>query len=83
MAADDTFEVPDERTVLEQARRRCGELIEQLRRDAGELGRPSRLLTGEALAEGRAACDGAAAAAEQLMRRLDESLQEKKATPDA
>ena len=57
MAADEPFEVPDERFVLGQARQRCGELIEQLRRDAAELGRPSRLLTGEALAEGRAACD--------------------------
>ena len=83
MAADETFDVPDERTVLEQARQRCGELIEQLRRDAAELDRPSRLLTGEALAEGRAACDSAAAAAEQLLLRLDEAIQQTKATPDA
>lgn len=65
---------PDDRTTLEQARQRCRRLLDQLRSDALELNRPSRLVSNDALAEGRRAYDRAAAAAEELLRRLDESL---------
>ena len=64
----------DERTTLEQARQRCERLLEQLRRDARELKGPSRLVSDEKLAEGRDAYDRAAAAAEALLRELDDSL---------
>lgn len=63
----------DDPAVLDEARRRCQRLLDQLRHDARELERPSRLISEDALAEGRRAYDRAAAAAEELLRRLDES----------
>ena len=66
----------DERDVLEQARARCLALLGQLRRDAAELDRPSRLVTDAARAEGRAAYGRAAAAAEGLLRRIEQSMKE-------
>ena len=66
----------DERAVLEQARARCLALLEQLRRDALELDRPSRLVTDAARAEGRAAYDRAAAAAQGLLHRIEQSLED-------
>ena len=66
----------DERDVLEQARSRCLALLEQLRRDASELDRPSRRVTDAARAEGRSAYDRAAAAADGLLRRIEQSLEE-------
>ena len=65
----------DERTTLEQARQRCERLLEQMRRDAKDLEPPSRRVLAETLAEGRAAYDRAAAAAEALLRELDGTLQ--------
>ena len=59
--------------VLGAARERCRVLLDDLRRDAAELQRPSPHVDADALAGGRAACDMAAAAAEVLLRRLDES----------
>jgi hypothetical protein len=64
----------EERATLEQARQRCGRLLDQFRRDAGALEKPSRLVSPETMAEGRAAYGRAAAAAEALLRELDESL---------
>ena len=66
----------DERATLAQARQRCERLVEQLRRDAASLGRPSRLVTPEAMAEGRALYEQAAAAAESLLRQLTDELQQ-------
>ena len=63
---------PNERGVLADARDRCCRLLDDLARDATELRRPSALISADALAEGRAAYDRAAAAAEALLRRLDE-----------
>jgi hypothetical protein len=68
------FGQQDERATLEQARRRCERLIEQLRQDAQLLERPSRLVGPEAMAEGRAAYEDAAAAAEALLRELTDEL---------
>ena len=67
MASDD-----DEQEILGQARQRCERLLDQLRRDARELERPCRLIPSDALADGKAAYDCAASAAEALLRRLDE-----------
>ena len=75
-AADDRAAA--ERQVLEQARARCVALLEQLRRDASELDRPSRLVRDAARAEGRSAYDRAAAAAEGLLRRIEQSLAEER-----
>ena len=66
-----TPEEADEPTVLRQARERCLKLLDDLRRDRAALEAPSRHVSPEALAEGRAAHDRAAAAAEQLLRRLE------------
>ena len=63
---------PNGRRVLAEARDRCRRLIDDLRRDAAELQRPSAMVSADALAEGRAAHDKAAAAAGALLRRLDE-----------
>jgi hypothetical protein len=77
------LELAGDREMLEAARDRCRALVDELRRDAGELARPSRLVSEGALAEGRAAYDGAAAAAEQLLRRLEQSLAEEPGNDDA
>ena len=66
----------DECEVLEQARSRCLALLDQLRRDAAELDRPSHLVTDAALAEGRSAYGRAAAAAEGLLLRIEQSMKE-------
>jgi len=66
----------DERATLAQARQRCERLVEQLRRDAASLERPSRLVTPETMAEGRALYEQAAAAAEALLRQLSDELQQ-------
>jgi hypothetical protein len=65
-----------ERSVLDQARRRCTVLLDDLLKDANDLKRPSRAVADDVLAEGRAAYDQAAAAVEQLLRRLEQSLPE-------
>ena len=57
---------------VERARERCRALIKDLRLDAESLGRPSRLVSPEALAEGSSACDRAAAAAQRLLRQLEQ-----------
>ena len=62
--------------VLRDARGRCRRLIEGLRRDADALRPPSRRVAADVLAEGLAAHDRAAAAAEQLLARLNESLEQ-------
>jgi hypothetical protein len=67
----------DERQTLGQARQRCERLLEQLRGDAKHLEPPSRRVSPEALAEGRAAYDRAAEAAEALLRELDDSPNER------
>jgi hypothetical protein len=64
----------DERATLAQARQRCERLVEQLRGDARSLERPSRRVAPEAMAEGRAAYQHAAAAAEALLRELSDEL---------
>jgi hypothetical protein len=61
--------------VRREAQRRCRQLIDELRRDAEALRRPSRVVAADALADGTAAYDRAAAAAEQLLRRLNQSLE--------
>ena len=63
----------DDREVLSQARQRCELLVEQLRRDARELEGNNRLVPEAALVEGRAGYARVVAAAEALLRRLDES----------
>ena len=72
-----------DREMLARARDRCRRLIEDLRRDAEELGRPSRLVAPEVLAEGRAAHDRAAASAGELLRRLERSLSDEPDTDHA
>ena len=69
MTADETGG-PD---ILSQARERCTRLVDDLRRDAAEFQRPSPHVSAEALAEGRAACDRTVAAADELLRRLNDS----------
>jgi hypothetical protein len=71
------------REMLTDARDRCRRLIDELRRDAAELARPSRPVAPGALAEGSAAYHGAAAAAEELLRRLEQSMSEEPRNPDA
>jgi hypothetical protein len=61
--------------VLREAQGRCRQLISELRRDSEALRRPSRVVAADALAEGMAAYARAAAAAEQLLRRLNHSLE--------
>ena len=63
----------DDCELLSQARQRCERLVEQLRRDARELEGSNRLVPEAARVEGQAAYARAAAAAEALLRRLDES----------
>ena len=64
----------DERATLAEARRRCERLVQQLRRDAASLERPSKLVTPEAMAEGRGVYEQAAAAAEALLRQLTDEF---------
>ena len=68
---------PNDGTVLADARDRCRRLLDDLRREEAELRRPpapvgAAQVGADALAEGRAAYDRAAAAAEVLLRRLTE-----------
>ena len=73
MSGDGPTRVPadeDQRETLRQARDRAARLLDQLRRDARDLETPSRLVPREALAQGRAAYERAAAAAEALLREL-------------
>ena len=88
MAADETgrpggadgFDRPDaapgHRELLRQARANCCRLLDELNRDAAHLAahRPSALVPGDVLAEGRDAIANAAAATEAVLRRLDEAL---------
>jgi len=69
-----TPEQADEPAVLRQARDRCLKLLDDLRRDRAALDVPSRGMSDEALAEGRAAYDRAAAAAAELLRQLEVPL---------
>jgi hypothetical protein len=62
------------REMLARARDQCRRLIDDLRRGAAELAGPSRRVAEDALAEGRAAYRVAEAAAEQLLRRVEQSL---------
>jgi hypothetical protein len=55
MGSDDA--TPDSREVLEQARQRCLTLLDDLRRQALELQRPSRAVSDDVLAQGRAVHD--------------------------
>ena len=71
------------REMLAAARDRCRGLVDELRRDAAELERPSRLVADDALAEGRAAYDRATGASEELLRRLEQSLDEETRNNDA
>ena len=68
-----TADKPEGRRLLEQAAQRCRRLLDDLRRDAATLAGPSAAVGPDALAEGRAAYDRAAAAAEALLRQLDDS----------
>jgi hypothetical protein len=61
---------PNDVRVLAGARDRCRRLLDDLRRDADGLRRPTPQVGAGALAEGVAAHDRAAAAAEALLRRL-------------
>ena len=67
---------PGRRALLERARHNCRRLLDELGRDARILAahRPSAPAPQGVLDEGRAACARAAAAAEALLQRLDESL---------
>jgi len=68
MTADES----DAAGTLSRARQRCTALLDDLRRDAAALRTPSPHVGADALAEGAAACDRAALAAEELLRRLNE-----------
>lgn len=63
------------RELLAQAREKCRRLMDDLRRDAVHLQahRPSALVPAEVLAEGRELFARAAAAAEALLRQLEQS----------
>ena len=88
MAADETggpggadgFDGPDgaaqHRELLRQARANCRRVLDELNRDAAHLAahRPSALVPGDVLDEGREVYARAAAGAEALLRRLDEAL---------
>ena len=67
---------PDGQRMLEEARENCRRVIDELARDARSLEGRSPLVGDDALAEGRAAYDRARAAAEELLRRLDEDAPE-------
>jgi hypothetical protein len=62
----------DESAMLNAARDNCRRLVGKVRRDAQALQGRSRVVSEETLGEGRAAYDRALAAAEQLLRRLDD-----------
>ena len=67
-----TADEPQGRPLPEQAAERCRRLLDDLRRDAAELRLPAAGVSADALAEGRAAYDRATAAAEAMLRQLDE-----------
>ena len=66
----------DDAAMLEAARGHCRRLVDRLRRDAQSLSARSPALGEEALAQGRAAFDKAEAAAERLLRLLEDGPRE-------
>jgi hypothetical protein len=65
-------EPPDDPTLLAEARDKCRRLVDHLGRDAAALREDSPTADTPAPAEGRAAYDRARAAAEELLRHLED-----------